>query len=105
MRRTLLIGAAGLVLAALLVTYFLWWAPGPRPGPHELVIKEGTTLGSASRQLAKEGAIPGTAKTFYVMARLFGSRDPIRPVNSGSSEEWAVRQFSTCSSTASPCSG
>ena len=41
-------------------------------------IKEGTTLGSLSRQLAKEGAIPGSAKTYYVMARLFGSHDPIQ---------------------------
>ena len=31
-----------------------------------------------SRQLAKEGAIPGTARTYYVMARLFGSNDPIQ---------------------------
>ena len=78
MRRNLLTGAAGLILAALLVTYLLWWAPGPKPGSHEIIIKEGTTLGSVSRQLAKEGAIPGTAKTFYLMARLFGSRDPIQ---------------------------
>ena len=26
----------------------------------------------------KQGAIPGTAQTYYVMARLFGSRDPIQ---------------------------
>jgi UPF0755 protein len=43
-----------------------------------VIVKEGTTLGSISRQLAKEGAIPGTAKTFYAMARIFGSRDPIQ---------------------------
>jgi UPF0755 protein len=71
--------AAGVLLAAaLLVIYFLWWAPGPKAGPHDIIIKEGTTLGSVSRQLAKEGAIPGTAKTFYVMARTFGSHDPIQ---------------------------
>jgi UPF0755 protein len=77
-KRPLLIGAAALVLAAFLIIYFLWWAPGPRLGPHNIVIEEGTTLGSVSRQLAKEGAIPGTARTYYVMARLFGSRDPIQ---------------------------
>jgi UPF0755 protein len=76
--RKLLIGAAGLILAALLVIYFLWWAPGPKAGPHDVIIKEGTTLGSLSRQLAHEGAIPGTAKTFYLMARIFGSHDPIQ---------------------------
>jgi UPF0755 protein len=70
--------AAGLVLAALVVIYALWWAPGPKAGPHDIIVKEGTTLGMVSRQLAKEGAIPGTARTYYVMARLFGSSDPIQ---------------------------
>ena len=78
MKRPVLTGAAVLVLAALVGIYLLWWAPGPKAGPHDIVIKEGTTLGSVSRQLAKEGAIPGTARTYYVMARLFGSRDPIQ---------------------------
>jgi UPF0755 protein len=73
-----LLAAGVLLAAALLVIYFLWWAPGPKAGPHDIVVKEGTTLGSVSRQLAKEGAIPGTAKTFYVMARTFGSHDPIQ---------------------------
>jgi len=70
--------AIGLVLAALVVVYALWWAPGPKPGPHDVIVKEGTTLGMVSRQLAREGAIPGTARTYYVMARLFGSSDPIQ---------------------------
>jgi len=70
--------AVGLVLAALVVVYALWWAPGPKAGPHDIIVKEGTTLGMVSRQLAKEGAIPGTARTYYVMARLFGSSDPIQ---------------------------
>ncbi len=77
MRRTL-VGAGALIAAALLVVYFLWWAPGSKPGPHDVLVKEGTTLGAVSRQLAKQGAIPGTAKTFYVMARIFGSHDPIQ---------------------------
>ena len=78
MRRILPIGAAALVVAVLVIVYALWWAPGPRPGPHDLIIKEGSTIRSVSRQLAKEGAIPGTARTYYVMARLFGSHDPIQ---------------------------
>jgi UPF0755 protein len=77
-KRPLLTAAAGIVLAALAVIYFLWWAPGPKPGPHTIVVKEGTTLGAVSRQLAKEGAIPGSARTFYVMARVMGSHDPIQ---------------------------
>jgi UPF0755 protein len=76
-RRTwLAVGAVA--AAALLIVYFLWWAPGPKAGPHDIIVKEGTTLGTISRQLAKEGAIPGTAKTFYVMARILGSHDPIQ---------------------------
>jgi len=42
------------------------------------MVPEGASLGSVSRVLAKEGAIPGTAKTYYVMARIFGSSDPIQ---------------------------
>jgi len=77
-RRSLPIAAGGLILAALLVIYFLWWAPGPKRGPHDVMVPEGASLGSVSRLLAKEGAIPGNSKTYYVMARIFGSGDPIQ---------------------------
>jgi UPF0755 protein len=77
-KHPLRVAAAGFVLAALVVIYLFWWAPGPKPGPHDIIVKEGTTLGMVSRQLAKQGAIPGSARTYYVMARLFGSRDPIQ---------------------------
>jgi UPF0755 protein len=76
--RRIFIAGGLLAAAALILIYFLWWAPGPKPGPHDLIIKEGSTIASVSRQLAKEGAIPGTARTFYVMARIFGSHDPIQ---------------------------
>ena len=78
MRRILLAGAAGLVLAALLTTYFLWWAPGPRPGPHTVIVAEGSTLASVARQLNQQGVIPGSVRTYRLMARLFGSSDPIQ---------------------------
>ena len=78
MKRLLLAGAAALAIAALVVIYLFWWAPGPKPGAHDIVVKEGTSLRSVSRQLADEGAIPGSARTYYVMARLFGSSDPIQ---------------------------
>jgi UPF0755 protein len=77
-KRLLVAGAAALVLAALVVIYVFWWAPGPKSGPHDIVVKEGTTLRSVSRQLADQGAIPGSDRTYYVMARLFGSSDPIQ---------------------------
>ena len=78
MKRPVLIGAAGVLLAALLIIYFLWWAPGPKPGPHTVIVTEGSTLTSVARQLEKQGAIPGSARTFRVMAKLFGSHDPVQ---------------------------
>jgi UPF0755 protein len=77
-RRLLPIGAAALAAAALLVVYFFWWAPGPKPGPHTIIVKEGATVGSVARQLDKQGAIPGSARTYRAMARVFGSGDPIQ---------------------------
>jgi len=76
--RRLPVIAAGLVLAALLGIYLLWWGSGPKPGPHTVIIQEGASLGSVARKLEKAGAIPGTAKTYYAMARIFGSHDPIQ---------------------------
>ena len=71
--------AAGmLILAALIGLYFLWWGPGPKPGSHTIVIQEGSSLAAVARRLDKDGAIPGTARTYSVMARLFGSHDPIQ---------------------------
>jgi UPF0755 protein len=71
--------AAGvLVLAALIGLYLMWWGPGSKPGPHTIVIQEGSSLGSVARRLEKQGAIPGTAKTYALMARLLGSHDPIQ---------------------------
>jgi len=70
--------AAGLVLAALVAIYLLWWGPGPKRGPHTVIVQEGATVGTVARKLARQGAIPGTARTYYVMARLFGSHDPIQ---------------------------
>ena len=78
MTRLLLAGAAALVLAALIAVWFLWWSPGPKAGPHTFVVQEGSTIRSVARQLEEQGAIPGTARSYYLMARLFGSGDPIQ---------------------------
>jgi UPF0755 protein len=76
--RRILIGAGALAAAALLLLRLLWWAPGPVPGPHRIIIKEGASLSSVAKQLRIKGAIPGSMRTYYVMARLLGSHDPIQ---------------------------
>jgi UPF0755 protein len=78
MRQRLLIGGAAVVVAALIAIYALWWASGPKPGPHTIIVAQGSTIGTVARQLEKAGAIPGSARTYRAMARLFGSPDPIQ---------------------------
>jgi len=77
-RRLLLIGGGAILLAALITIYMLWWSSGPKPGPHDIIVEEGSTAASVGRQLEEKGAIPGSARTFYLMARVFGSGDPIQ---------------------------
>jgi len=66
----LLVGAGGF--------WLLWLSPGPKAGPHRVTVEEGSALASVARQLDEQGAIPGTAETFRMMARLFGSSDPVQ---------------------------
>ncbi len=75
-----------LILAVILVGLLsgaaafwgLWLSAGPQPGPHRIAIEEGATLASVARRLDEAGAIPGTARTYRAMARLFGSSDPVQ---------------------------
>jgi UPF0755 protein len=78
LRRALIVVAALGLLAGIGVYWLLWAAPGPKPGPHTIVVKEGSSVGSVARQLDEVGAIPGSATSFRYMARLFGSSDPIQ---------------------------
>ena len=78
MKRFVLIGAAGFVVAALITVWFFWWSAGPKAGPHTVIVQEGSTVRSVAAQLEQQGAIPGTARSYYLMARLFGSGDPIQ---------------------------
>jgi UPF0755 protein len=66
------------LFAALVTIWFLWWSPGPKPGPHTVIVEEGSSLGSVADQLEKQGAIPGSARTYRMMARLLGSGDPVQ---------------------------
>ena len=77
--RRLLGDGAILALLALASLYWLLWAePGPAKGPHRLVVEEGTSLYRLSRDLARQGLVPGTARSYRIMARIFGSSDPIQ---------------------------
>ncbi len=78
LRRALIFVAAFGLIAAIAVYWLFWAAPGPKPGPHTIIVKEGSNVGSVARQLDKIGAIPGSATSYRYMARLFGSSDPIQ---------------------------
>ena len=70
---------AGLAAGAILVvTWLLWWSPGPKPGPHTIIVEEGTALVAVAEQLEDMDAIPGNATTFRGFARILGSGDPIQ---------------------------
>ncbi len=66
----LLVGAGGF--------WQLWLSPGPKAGPHRVLVKEGQTLRSIVSDMEENGVIPGTWETYLGMARLFGSSDPIQ---------------------------
>jgi UPF0755 protein len=63
-------GAGGYVL--------LWASAGPKPGPHTIVVAEGSSLAKVTDQLIAAGAVPGSATTYRAMAKLFGSGDPVQ---------------------------
>ena len=75
----LLAWLAGFAAAAVLVvTWVLWWSAGPNPGPHTIIVKEGSSVTSVARQLDEMGAIPGSEMTFRGFARVFGGGDPVQ---------------------------
>ena len=74
-----LVWLAGFAAGALLiVTWLLWWRPGAAPGPHTIIVEEGSTLGTVAGQLEQIDAIPGNSTTFKAFARVLGSGDPIQ---------------------------
>src|SRR5262245_9901089 len=66
----IVLGAAGF--------WLLWLSPGPKPGPHRVKVEEGSTLTCVASRLEAQGIIPGSARTFTAMAKLFGSSDPVQ---------------------------
>ena len=66
----LLVAAGGYVL--------LWASAGPKPGPHRIVVAEGSSLTKVADQLVAAGAVPGSATSYRGMAKIFGSGDPVQ---------------------------
>jgi UPF0755 protein len=69
---------AWLILAGMAASYFLWIAPGASKTSQTIVVEEGANLYRLCPGLAKKHLIPGNCTTFRMMARLFGSSDPIQ---------------------------
>jgi UPF0755 protein len=92
LRRLLLIAVLLGLLAGIGAYWLLWASAGPKAGPHTIIVEEGSTLSSVARQLESAGAIPGSARSYGLMARVFGSGDPVQagefeiPKGAGGSE-------------------
>jgi UPF0755 protein len=78
LRRLILIAALFGLLAGVGSFWLLWASAGPSAGPHRVTIEEGSTLASVANKLEAKGVIPGTARTYRAMARMFGSSDPVQ---------------------------
>ena len=79
MLKRLITAAAVVALVAFAAVYWSFWArPGPSKGPTRIVVEEGTSLYKLSDTLVERGLVPGTARTYRAMARIFGSSDPIQ---------------------------
>ena len=77
--RKLLFGLLILGLLAGAGAYFtLWASAGSKPGPHTIVVEEGSSLAKVTGQLVAAGAVPGSATSYRAMAKVFGSSDPIQ---------------------------
>jgi UPF0755 protein len=66
-----------LVVAALFLVVQSWGGSGPLTRNTSVLVLEGSTLTRAAAELEKAGVI-GSADRFLLLARVFGSDDPIR---------------------------
>ena len=69
---------AWLLLAAMIVMWAFWIRAIPGDKTQRVIIAEGASLSSVAKQLDRADLIRGNATTFRVMAKLFGSSDPIQ---------------------------
>ena len=79
MLRKLIFGVLILGLLAGAGAYMMLWASaGPKPGPHTIVVADGSSLARVANQLVAAGAVPGSATSYRAMAKLFASGDPVQ---------------------------
>ena len=78
LRRIIFGGVLLGLLAAVATIWLLWASPGPKAGPHHIIVEEGSSLAKVADMLVAKGAVPGTATTYRGLARIFGSNDPIQ---------------------------
>jgi UPF0755 protein len=78
MKRILLVLIAVAALAGAGVYWMFWASSGPADKTQTLIVEQGASLGRVAGQLEKIGAIPGSARTYRAMARIFGSGDPVQ---------------------------
>ncbi len=77
--RVALILATLALLTAAFAYWSLWASAGPAlDKPQTVIVEQGSSLSRVTSQLVSVGAVPGTDATYRVMARLFGSADPIQ---------------------------
>ncbi|HEV2818729.1 MAG TPA: endolytic transglycosylase MltG [Allosphingosinicella sp.] len=58
--------------------WLLWAGPGPAAQPKTIIVAQGASLARVAGQLERAGAIRGGAGTFRILARVFGSSDPVQ---------------------------
>ena len=71
------IGVA-IAFAAMAFVAYSWWGPGPAKKGTVVTIPQGATLQGAIDYLHYAGAIGGSRKIFYWLARFLGEGDPIQ---------------------------
>ncbi|MEO6433232.1 MAG: endolytic transglycosylase MltG [Sphingomicrobium sp.] len=65
-----------LAFLVIIIGGYLWWGPGPLAKSATVTIREGSTMGSAARDLAAAGAIRG--RGWYYAGRVMGGGAPIQ---------------------------
>jgi UPF0755 protein len=75
------------------VYWALWESPGPAEEQQTITVEQGSSLARVAAQLDEAGAIPGSARTFRAMARIFGSSDPVQAGEFKIPPEMSARQI------------